>query len=126
MTEEVGDRADDGFLFVGSDLGEEGQGKDFARRSFGFGKVPFLVAKEGERLLLMQGNGVVDLGSDFAGGEKLAQGIAAVGPKDVLVPDMACAWHFPGQDDAMRRVDAGFGKPCLLEKMGVALGRLAA
>ena len=63
-----------------------------------------------QRLLHVQRDGVVDLRADFAGGEEVAQRVAAGGADDVLVPDVLAAGNLVRQDDAVDGVGAGFGE----------------
>ena len=58
----------------------------------------------------MQGDGVVDLRADFAGGEEVAELVAAGGANDVLVPDAAAAWNLVRQNQAALGIGAGLSQ----------------
>ena len=120
-----------GLLFVFAEFGVDGEGEDFLGGSFGDGEVAGLVAEVGEGLLLVEGEGVVDLGADAVGGEVGAEVVAARGADDVLVEDMGGAGVGPGEDHAVG--DGGGvgggghgGDACGEEELVVAGGELAA
>ena len=90
------------------------------------GKSALGVAEALERFLQVKRDGVVDLRADLAGGEKFAQGVAASGADDVLVPDVAAAGNFVRKDDAVDGVSAGFGQARGVKERVVTLGDGAA
>ncbi len=105
--EEFGDGGDYGLLLVFAEFGEDRQGEDFAGGALGLGEVALGVAEGLEGLLQVKRDGVVDLRADFAGGEEFAQGVAASGADDVLVPDVTAAGNFLRKDDAVDGIRAG-------------------
>ena len=109
-------------LLIFAQLGEDGQGQDFAGGALGFGETAFRVAETLERRLQMERDGVVDLRADFALGEELAQAVAAVGADDVLVPDVMGARNLVGQDDAVGRIRAGFDQTRRVKEGVIAAG----
>jgi len=88
-------------LLVFAELGVDGESEDFGGGAFGFGEVAGFVAEGREGGLLVEAEGVVDLGADVVGGEVGAELVAAVGADDVLVEDVLGAGVGPGQDDAV-------------------------
>ena len=64
-------------LLVFAQLGEDGQGQDFASRTLGFREAAFGIAQALQCVLQVQRDGVVDLRADLAASEELAQRIAA-------------------------------------------------
>ncbi len=100
---EGADGVDDGLLFVVAEFGVDGEGEDFGGGAFGVGEVAGFVAEVFEGGLQVEGDGVVDLAADVAGGEVGAEGVAARGADDVLVEDGCGARVGVGQDDAVLR-----------------------
>src|SRR5579863_161889 len=85
---EIGDALRYPALFFFGEFGEHGQGQDFFRGAFGFREVAFAVSQIGETGLQVERDGVVDFGADFAGGEELAQVVAAESADYVLVENV--------------------------------------
>jgi len=108
--QEFGNRIYHRLLLVFAEFGEDGQGQDFAGGAFGLGEAAFGVAETLKSFLQVEWDGVEDLRADLARGEELAELVAAGRPDHVLVPDMAAAGDFMGQNDAVRGIRTGFGQ----------------
>lgn len=69
---------DHAVLFASFQFGVDGERENFGGGLFGVGEVAGLVAEGGEALLQVEGDWVVDRAADFAFGEIVAEGVAAV------------------------------------------------
>ena len=125
--EEVGDGGDNAVLFFGEQLGEDGEGEDFAGGAFAFwqGEDGKEVADGG---LLVERCGVVDFAGDAVEGKVFAQGVALGDAQDVLVEDVAGTRVDPGEDDAVAGGGAADGsrEACGREQLIVAVGKCCA
>jgi len=126
LAEEFGDGVDYGLLLVFAEFREDGQGEDFAGGALRLREAAFSISETFQRVLHVERDGVVDLRSDFAGGEEVVEGVAAGGADDVLVPDVFAACDLMGQDDAVDGVGACLDKSCGVEEGVVAAGHVVA
>src|ERR1700683_4091914 len=88
LTIEVGDAFDYAVLLVFSEFGKHGQGQHFFCGALGFGEVTFAVSEINEARLQVQRDRIVNLRSNLARGEELAQFLPAVGADDILMENM--------------------------------------
>jgi len=88
-------------LFGVEEFGVDREGEDFGGGALGVGEVAGLVAERLEGGLQVERDGVVDLAANLAGGEVVAESVAAGGADDVLVEDVGGARVGVGEDEAV-------------------------
>ena len=88
-------------LFVFAEFGVEGKGEDLGGGALGLGEVSGTVAEEGKRGLEVEGERIVDFGSDARCGKSGAELVAAGSADDVLMEDVLRARVGVGEDQAV-------------------------